>query len=238
MNNPHIQALRFVTMFSISEAAKLLASHWCEQLDPLNILSKIFLNQLSELHVPPALHNALSNPERVCVNVISHNPLPCIAFVCAWRRNEGVASDTWELIKPYVTGHIMMQSVATIERRDLQRFGLECSRAIVEAGGTDKWVADLLESPWEAPPGTLFHEHLLQCCQIAGTPCVPSERPNIVLFNERGVVMLERDRVLIIFLLFFSTFFYCKAIPDSAPQSFHTAATAPWLTKIEIKHGN
>lgn len=211
----------------------LLAAHWTEQMDPLDVLNVLLDRGCSDLYVPPDLQQATGNVVGLCLEVAKYAPVTAIALLTSKRTQKGVPRAAWEQVWARVSP--CSADVLAVARPDLQLFGAAVMQAMAAAGAGKEWVDNAINEPWRASPGTVFYDDLLSCCRRAGVPAVrDTVKPSVQIHGSSGIRMLRRDRVLVLFLLFFYRYNYKDRVPSDAPQSIIEAQQAEWLRKVTV----
>ena len=211
------------------ELASALVTHWTETLGANQVLQLLFSGDVEDLDVPPPLRPAMQDRIELSLLLAAKDPRVGIAFVASCRRRGGLAEATWKRLARYVC-YPCTQSL-WIERADLRNFVMKVTAALVQWNVPPNWVEDAATPPWSAQVGTSFHRDILRCSQIAAVPCVRSDvGASIQLYGEIGVAVMQRDKVLLFYILFFGSPNYIEKIPTDAPEILHTARQAPWLT--------
>jgi hypothetical protein len=210
-----------------------LAEHWAAQLTALGALAELLNKGIANMYVPPELAPAADPPRAVGLALLAMAPASGFALLAASRRRGGLAGQLWAEVCRHGVVHPLVSDVIATARPDLQRFAAQCAQRLLRAGMPDAWAEDAIRGPWRIVTGSRFHRDILAAARQAEVPfAAVRSGASLAVHGLAGVRCTDRDRVLLLLLLFFGPTSYAAALPDCAPAQLATAARAPWLTAM------
>lgn len=230
MHTPFSMDYRTPKPVDKTTVARTLAAYWTSNVPAISVLEYVMDDRIESLHVPEPLKEGTKDHCQLALELISLSPQLCLAWLASSRRRSAKHKNLWKLVHPFVSWEY---SILKIERPDIQLFSTLLCQLLIPLHVED-WIEGLVSVPWQVPIASEFYMHVRWCCNVAGIPALrASTNADLCFFNNSGVTVTKIDRVLILFLLFFSKPMYCTfPVPESAPEIFKRAQKARWLQQV------